>query len=79
MNFGKIDITTDKGKAAFRAALLKLADNSIKVLKDTNAQGMITWDPEGEEFSESCYYGDPRLVPTLAPEMEFKNDGEKCD
>ena len=77
MNFGEIDITNDKGKAAFRAALLKFADNSVQVLKDTGAQGMITWDPEGEEFTGECYYGDPRLVPTLAPEMEFKNDGAK--
>ena len=77
MNFGQIDITNDKGKAAFRDALLKFADNSIQVLKDTDAQGMITWDPEGEEFTGECYYGDPRLVPTLAPEMEFKNDGAK--
>jgi hypothetical protein len=74
MKFGEIDITNDKGKAAFRAALLKLADNTVQVLKDTGAQGMITWDPEGEEFPGACYYGDPRLVPTLAPEMEFKND-----
>src|SRR4029453_7634811 len=71
MNFGEIDITNDKGKAAFRAALLKLADNSVQVLKDTGAQGMITWDPEGEEFIGACYYGNPRLVPTLAQEMEF--------
>jgi hypothetical protein len=77
MNFGEIDVTNDKGKTAFRAALLKLADNSVQVLKDTGAQGMITWDPEGEEFIGACYYGDPRLVPTLAPEMEFKNNGAK--
>ena len=77
INFGDIDITNDKGKAAFRAALLKLADNSVQVLKDIGAQGMITWDPEGEEFLGACYYGDPRLVPSLAPEMEFKNDGVK--
>jgi len=56
---GKIDIKSDQGKAAFREALLKMADSSIKVLKDANAQGMITWDPEGQEFLESCYYGDP--------------------
>ena len=77
VNFGEIDVTNDKGKAAFRTALLKLADNSVQVLKDTGAQGMITWDPEGEEFLAYTYYGDPRLVPTLAPEMEFKNDGAK--
>jgi hypothetical protein len=74
MNEGKIDVTTGEGKAAFREALLKLADNSIKVLKDVNAQGMITWDPEGQEFLESCYYGDPRLTPVLAPETEVKSD-----
>jgi hypothetical protein len=74
LNEGKIDITTDQGKNAFRTALLKLADNSIKVLKDTNAQGMITWDPEGQEFLGSCYYGDPRLTPVLAPETELKGD-----
>ena len=78
MNFGEIDVTNDKGKAAFRAALLKLAENSIQVLKDIGAQGMITWDPEGEEFGGYCYYGDPRLVPTLAPEMEFKNSAESA-
>jgi len=77
VNFGDIDITNDKGKATFRAALLKLADNSVQVLKDIGAQGMITWDPEGEEFLGACYYGDPRLVPSLAPEMEFKNDSAK--
>jgi hypothetical protein len=77
MNGGEIDVTNDKGKAAFRAALLKFADNSVQVLKDTGAQGMITWDPEGQEFLGECYYGDPHLVPTLAPEMEFKNDGVK--
>jgi hypothetical protein len=75
VNFGEVDVSNDKGKAAFRAALLKLADTSVQVLQDTGAQGMITWDPEGEEFIGACYYGDPRLVPTLAPEMEFKNTG----
>ena len=77
MNSGEIDVTNDQGKTAFRAALLKLADNAVQVLKDTGAQGMITWDPEGEEFPGACYYGDPRLVPTFAPEMEFKNGGAK--
>jgi hypothetical protein len=72
VNEGKIDITTDEGKTKFREALLKLADASVNVLEECHAQGMITWDPEGQEFMQSVYYGDPRLVPTLAPEMEFK-------
>jgi hypothetical protein len=65
---------TDPGRTKFRTALLKLADESVEILKETNAQGMITWDPEGEEFRSASYYGDPRLVPTLAPEMEFKGN-----
>jgi hypothetical protein len=77
LNYGQVDVTTKQGKAAFREALLKHADKSIEALKKTNAQGMITWDPEGEEFLGAVYYGDPRLVPTLAPEMEFKNDDAK--
>jgi hypothetical protein len=77
LNYGEIDVTTEQGKSAFREALLKHADKCIKALKEVNAQGMITWDPEGEEFIGACYYGDPLLVPTLAPEMEFKNDGAK--
>jgi hypothetical protein len=77
VNFGEVDVGTDKGKAAFRTALLRLADVSVQVLKDVGAQGMITWDPEGEEFPGACYYGDPRLVPKFAPEMEFKNEAGK--
>ena len=76
-NGGNFDVSTEEGRRSFREALLQLADKSVSVLKRTNAQGMITWDPEGEEFIGECYYGDPRLVPTLAPEMEFKNDGAK--
>jgi hypothetical protein len=74
LNSGKIDITTDQGKSVFREALLKIAGNSINVLKNANAQGMITWDPEGQEFPGACYYGDPRLTPTLAPETEFRGE-----
>src|SRR5437762_4155888 len=37
LNEGKIDITTGQGKDAFRTALLNLADNGIKVMKDANA------------------------------------------
>ena len=32
-----------------------------------NAQGMITWDIEGQQFRHATtYIGDPRLVETLA-------------
>ena len=76
-NAGKIDVSTEEGRKSFREALLQLADQSISVLKRTNAQGMITWDPEGEEFLGACYYGDPSLVSRLTPEMEVKGSREK--
>jgi len=74
---GNIDVSTEAGRRSFREALLRLADYAISLLKRTNAQGMITWDPEGEEFSGECYYGEPGLVSRFAPEMEFKGNGEK--
>ena len=76
-NAGNIDVSTEEGRRSFREALLRLADYSIGVLKRTNAQGMITWDPEGQEFLGECYYGEPSLVSRLAPEMEFKGDNDK--
>src|SRR4029450_6315792 len=57
--------------------LLRLVDYSISVLKRTNAQGMITWDPEGEEFLGACYYGDPRLGSGLGPGRELKGGSDK--
>jgi hypothetical protein len=75
-NAGNIDVSTEEGRRSFREALLRLADYSISVLKRTNAQGMITWDPEGEEFLGACYYGDSSLVSRLAPEMELKGSSE---
>jgi len=76
-NAGNIDISIEAGRRSFREALLRLADYAISLLKRTNAQGMITWDPEGEEFLGECYYGEPGLVSRFAPEMEFKGNGEK--
>jgi hypothetical protein len=47
------------------------ADQTISILRDMNAQGMVLWDVEGEEFKHAItYIGDPRLLPSLAPEMD---------
>ncbi len=72
-NAPDVDTTTPAGIAAFRSRLLAYADSSIKVLQDMDAQGVIMWDMEGEEFAQDAYYGDPRLVPKTAPEMEYKD------
>ena len=70
-----LDATSPDGAAAFKQKVLDYADNSIKVLKGMNAQGMITWDIEGQEYPHATsYIGDPRLVKTLAPEMDAVAD-----
>jgi hypothetical protein len=56
---------------AFQQRMLGFADNSIQVLKNMNAQGMITWDLEGEQAPQPItYIGDPRVLSKVAPEMD---------
>lgn len=66
-----LDVTTTAGRAQLRHRILELADHSITILRDMNAQGVITWDIEGQEFAHSVsYIGDPRIATELAPEMQ---------
>ncbi len=74
-----VDITTPAGIQDFRERMLAFADRSIEVMRDKDAQGMITWDIEGSEFPHTTtegpypgasYIGDPRLISNLAPEMD---------
>jgi hypothetical protein len=65
----KLNVTTEEGKAEFRSRLLRVADSTVAILRDMNAQGMITWDIEGQEHPKATYAGDPRLFATMAPEM----------
>jgi hypothetical protein len=70
-----IDVTTEEGRARFRARALAYADTAVKVLTNMNAQGGIVWDIEGSENPHPVtYIGDPRLVGTLAPEMDAVAD-----
>jgi hypothetical protein len=65
-----LNVQIPTGRADFRERLLTMADDSIRIMREMNAQGAITWDPEGQEFAHATsYIGDPRLVDTLAPEM----------
>src|SRR5579871_1827771 len=66
-----VNVMTPSGKEAFRQRLLSWAETSIGIMHDMNAQGAITWDPEGQEFpSGTSYVGDPRMVDVMAPEMK---------
>lgn len=69
------DVVTPDGIAAFHKRVLKFADDSVTELRKMKAQGMITWDIEGEEFPQTTtYIGDPRLLRELAPEMDSLAD-----
>lgn len=51
-----------------RDALMTHAEESIKHMQEVGAQGMITWNIEGEQWWKPIsYIGDPRF---LAPEIE---------
>ena len=49
-----LDTTTTAGIAAFKDRIFAWADQSIAILKQLNAQGMITWDIEGEQEYPAC-------------------------
>lgn len=67
-NDKQADFVTEEGRAKFRERLMAWAGQSVQVLKGLNAQGMITWDTEGQEYPHAIsYLGDPRSLP---PEME---------
>lgn len=65
-----VNVTTDKGRAAFLADLLGYADRCVKIMKDMDAQGVIVWDLEGYRYPGMCYVGDPRVLPEYAPAMD---------
>lgn len=66
-----VDVTTESGRERFRAELMTYADVCIQCLKDMNAQGVITWDIEGQQYPHATsYVGDPTMLAQVAPEME---------
>jgi hypothetical protein len=71
-----IDVTTESGRSLFKQRLMQYAMESIALLKEMDAQGMILWDVEGQEFpqGEATYAGDPTQLPRLAPEMNAVAD-----
>jgi hypothetical protein len=67
-----INVFTPDGLATFKTKLFQHANSVISLAKQMNAQGIILWDIEGEQYPQgvSTYAGDPRLLSTLAPEMD---------
>lgn len=66
----KLETDSPAGIEQLKTRVLAYADASIAILKKMDAQGMITWDIEGQQYPHATsYIGDPRLLDTLAPEM----------
>ena len=62
-NSSSIDTTTQSGLNSFGQQLLQYAQSSLTVMKTDNAQGMIVWDIEGQEWPQATtYIGDPALA-----------------
>jgi len=70
----QLDINSDKGKQEFVRDLLKYADRAVEIAARNNAQGIIIWDIEGQQYPHSTsFLGDPRSLP---PEMRLPVDTE---
>jgi hypothetical protein len=69
-NDAQANFVGPNGAKRFRERMFQVCDQSIAILKDMGAQGMIFWDMEGEEYPEVTYAGDPRATAKLAPEMD---------
>ena len=67
------DLRTEAGKRAFRAELLRRADDYVARMRKADAQGVVFWSIEGIEQLNIMYLGDPRRV-ALAPEMEWRDE-----
>jgi len=66
-----VDVVSARGKSEFYKSVMAYADQSINILKSMNAQGMITWDIEGQEFPQALsYIGSREELNEVAPEME---------
>ncbi len=70
-NASDFDVRTGAGLLAFQNRVLQQAKDVATNLRRQNAQGMVTWDIEGEQFPMNTSYAcSPDQIATLAPEME---------
>ncbi len=63
-------ILEDEDHEVFRAAVLRGAQNVVRVAQRSGAQGAIVWQIEGMQEPGHSYYGEPRILPYVAPEMD---------
>ena len=66
-----VDVTTSSGLRAFQTRMLKQAATNVITSSALHAQGVITWDIEGEQYPQATsYVCSPDQIATVSPEME---------
>ncbi len=70
-NSSTVDTTTPAGLLAFQQQVLSEANSVVTNSQQMNAQGVITWDIEGEQYPQATsYVCEPDAIAQVAPEME---------
>ncbi len=71
----EVDIRTREGRRKFKKEALQWARSAAEVGKKNNAQGMIVWSIEGQQYPhQTSYIGAPNKIGRLAPEMDAVAD-----
>ncbi|MGI4830960.1 MAG: hypothetical protein ACRYFU_22640, partial [Janthinobacterium lividum] len=70
-NDASVNIYTASGLQTFQDRLLTQAAADVTNAQNMSAQGVITWDLEGEQYPQTTsYVCSPDQIATVAPEME---------
>ncbi len=70
-NDASVDITNPAGLQTFQNRMLAQAASTVTNAQNMNAQGVITWDFEGEQYPQTTsYVCSPDQIAAVAPEME---------
>jgi hypothetical protein len=70
-NTSDFDVKTPEGLTKFQSKILLQATRNVENLKKLDAQGVITWDIEGEQYPQNTsYVCSPEQIAQVAPEME---------
>lgn len=65
------EVLTDSSRARFRELMLAYARTTVEGCREMNAQGIICWSMEGQEYPHTIsYVGAPDRLAELAPEMD---------
>ncbi len=67
------NVNSPDGLEKFQAKVLETAEQAVTNLRKLDAQGVITWDIEGEQYPQNTsYICSPDQVAAVAPEMESR-------